>query len=91
MGGGNTEAFYRKEGTEPKSRMLVELHPDVARLDKRWGRWHHFVDYAPFRKLKLIKRENLPPAEHPDQYGMKFQMREGKGRAWHDAEMPEAK
>jgi hypothetical protein len=52
--GGNTEEFYHKEGkvekekwrdgtlnpagTVNKSQMLVDLHPDVARMVWRYGR-----------------------------------------------------
>ena len=42
--GGNTAEFYEKEGTLPKSQMLVDLHPDVSRLAFRYGRHHHHVD-----------------------------------------------
>ena len=56
--GGNTEAFYAGEGTKPKSQMLVDMHPDVARLVWRFNRWHHHVDYLPFKKLGLIRKPN---------------------------------
>lgn len=51
--GGNTKEFYEQEGTLPKSRMLVNLHPDVARLAWRYGRAHHHVDYRPFKANRL--------------------------------------
>lgn len=54
MSGGNTADFYELEGTRPKSEMLVRLHPDVARLVWRFGRWHHHVDYSQWRKLPLV-------------------------------------
>lgn len=54
MAGGNTDALYRPRGTLPKSQMLVREHPDVARLHWRYGRWHHYVDYRPFRNQALI-------------------------------------
>ncbi len=56
--GGNTEAFYAGEGTLPKSRMLAEMHPDVARVVWRFGRWHHYVDYSGFKSLRPIRRED---------------------------------
>lgn len=59
--GGNTEAFYAAEGTLPKSKMLVAMHPDVCRLVWKFGRWHHHVDYKPFKRLKLIRRAAAPP------------------------------
>jgi hypothetical protein len=64
--GGNTSEFYHAEGdldkskwrdghlnatgTVNKSQMLVDMHPDVARIVWRYGRWHHFVDYTVFQK-----------------------------------------
>ena len=53
--GGNTEDFYSKEGTYPKSKMLEDLHPDVAKIVWKFNRWHHHVDYKVFKKNKLIK------------------------------------
>lgn len=43
------ETGYKTEGTVKKSQMLVDMHPDVARLVWRYGRWHYFVDYTPFK------------------------------------------
>lgn len=53
MRGGNTDSIYA-EGTLAKSRMLVNMHPDVARLAWRFKRWHHVVDYRRFKNQKLI-------------------------------------
>lgn len=64
--GGNTEAFYAKEGTYNKSKMLVDLYPEVTELVKRWDRWHHYVDYSQWRKRPLIRRDDLViPDENP--------------------------
>lgn len=62
MAGGNTEEFYAREGTGPKSEMLVRLHPDVARLTWRFGRVHHYVDYGAFRSLRLVRRPDYVPS-----------------------------
>jgi len=70
--GGNTTEFYDREGTLPKSRMLVNLHPDVTKLVWRFKRWHHLVDYRPFKTNKLIPRADYEPAEGRDDYGMKL-------------------
>ena len=59
MAGGNTEAFYAKEGTLPKSQMLVDLHPDVASLKWMNNRWHHYVDYRPFRSNSLKYKKDV--------------------------------
>jgi hypothetical protein len=72
LGGGNTAEFYAKEGTLPKSRMLVEMHPDVAKLAMRFGRAHHHVDYTPFRNNRLIRRPETEIASGPNEYGMRL-------------------
>lgn len=61
--GGNTQEFYAKEGTRPKSEMLVKVHGDCARLNDRFGRVHHHVDYSRFAGNLLVKR---PGAKPPD-------------------------
>jgi len=88
--GGNTAEFYHAEGTQDKSKwrdgqlnpegtvnksqMLVDLHPDVATMVWRYGRWHHYVDYSPFKKNKLRLKQNveLNSFAKVDNYGMKL-------------------
>lgn len=53
--GGNTEEFYSKEGTYPKSKMLEDMHPDVAKVVWKFNRWHHQVDYSGFNQRLLLK------------------------------------
>jgi len=48
--GGNTEEFYSSEGTMPKSKMLEDMHPDVAKVVWKFNRWHHHVDYTGFKQ-----------------------------------------
>lgn len=70
--GGNTEEFYKKDGTYPKSKMQVDMHPDVSKLVFKFGRIHHHVDYRPFKKNKLIKKDGLIIENKIDDYGMKI-------------------
>jgi hypothetical protein len=70
--GGNSEEFYDKEGTLPKSQMQVDVHPDVSKLTFRFGRIHHQVDYTPFKKTKLIKKQNITIKKDVDNYGMEL-------------------
>ena len=86
--GGNTEEFYHKEGdldkenwrdgqlnpegTWNKSKMLVDLHPDVARMVFKYGRWHHYVNYLPFKKNKLIFKKDYVPVKGVNNYGMRL-------------------
>ena len=46
--GGNSEVFYFSEGTLPKSIMLEDEYPDVAKLEYKFKRWHHHVNYKQF-------------------------------------------
>lgn len=86
--GGNTEEFYHAEGdldkseytdgfinplgTVNKSQMLVDLHPDVATMVWKYKRWHHYVDYTPFKKNKLIYKKDINIPKGIDEYGMKL-------------------
>lgn len=79
--GGNTDAFYAREGTMAKSKMQVAMHPDVSKLKWRFGRWHHYVDYRPWRGLRLKLREGVEIGEGADEFGMSLQYVEGGRRA----------
>ena len=69
-GGYNTAELYKSEGgTKWKSQMLVDAHPDLARIAWRFGRWHHHVDYSGFRQ-KLRRRPDLELGEGIDNFGM---------------------
>ena len=86
--GGNTAEFYHKEGVEDKkerkdgeynpdgtinkSQMLVDMHPDVARVVWRYGRWHHYVDYSQFKKNELQYKKKIVVPEGTNNYGMKL-------------------
>jgi len=74
LGGGNTAEFYAKEGTRPKSEMQVKLHPDVSRLVWKWGRWHHHVDYRPFRKNRLVLKAGVEIPDGVDDHGMTLEV-----------------
>lgn len=88
--GGNTQEFYHVEGdidksnwrdghlnatgTVNKSLMLERMHPDVAKVVWKYGRWHHYVDYSPFKKNKLILKKDVDLDKMPkvNEYGMKL-------------------
>lgn len=69
LGGGNTEAFYAKEGTLRKSQQAVRVHPDVVRLVHRYGRPHHHADLSQFRNIRLIRNDDVDI--DPDAYRSK--------------------
>lgn len=60
---------YAKEGTFLKSKMLVDVHPDVAEMKIRYDRWHHYVNYKVFTN-KLIRRKDIEIPKDINNYGM---------------------
>jgi hypothetical protein len=70
--GGNSDAFYDKEGTLPKSQMLADMHPDVSEVVWKFNRWHHYVNYKPFKKTKLIRRDDVDFSGGVNNFGMKL-------------------
>lgn len=71
MRGGNTDTVYadgdhRREFAES----LVRQHPDVASVVWKFGRWHHQVDYSPFRSNRLRLRPGVTPTGENDELGM---------------------
>jgi len=86
--GGNTAEFYHAEGTLDKSKwrdgtlnpegtinksqMLVDMHPDVSRVVWRYGRWHHYVDYSPFKGNELRLKPDVKLSKEVNNYGMKL-------------------
>lgn len=72
MKGGNTEEFYAHEGTLPKSQMIADLHPDVAKVVWRFNRHHHHVDYSRFKTNTLKYVDGYQPETGVNNYGMKL-------------------
>lgn len=74
MRGGNTDEIYgdtnnRKEFAES----LQKQHPDFAKVVWKFNRWHHQVNYKPFKKNKLIKQQNIEIKNGVDEYGLVLQ------------------
>ncbi len=74
--GGNTDDFYAREGTRPKSEMLYAMHPDVTKLVHKFSRDHHQVDYSRFKANRLVLRPGVVLPTGRDEYGMTLQKRQ---------------
>lgn len=77
--GGNTEELYGKQGnvkdpkgTLQKSQMLVDHHPDVAKIVWKYDRVHHHVDYRGFKKNKLKYKPGIKLPQGTNEYGLKL-------------------
>lgn len=70
MKGGNTDELYAGDGRRLMAESLATQHPDVAKVVWRFKRWHHHVDYRPFRRNALIRRADYRATNSVDNYGM---------------------
>lgn len=70
MKGGNTDELYKGDGRLLMAQSLVQQHPDVTTIVRKWGRWQHQVDYRPFKHNRLIKRADVAISDAPNEYGM---------------------
>ncbi len=68
--GGNTDELYKDDGRKKMAESLAEQHPDVAEVTFKFGRWHHQVNYKPFKNNKLIKKDNIIISKGVNNYGM---------------------
>lgn len=83
MAGGNTDEIYAADGTNPKSQMLADLHPDVARVVWKYNRWHHEVDYGRFKANVPRRRADVVVRSHIDDFGLVYE--ENVGGVWKPA------
>lgn len=89
MPGGNTDELYAGQGfslgrtTEltqamhdavlEKALTLQKMHPDIVQVKKKWGRWHHEVDYSPFRDNELKDADpNEDAFDQADDFGFRL-------------------
>ena len=68
--GGNTAELYKGDGRLKMAESLVEQHPDIVRVTRKWDRWQHHVDYRMFEQNKLIKKDGLNIKKGFNNYGM---------------------
>lgn len=72
QGGGNTKEVY--SGTDNRKEFamsLQEQHPDVVKVTKKFGRWHHHVNYRPFKRNIPILKGGIYLSNKTNDYGMK--------------------
>lgn len=74
QGGGNTDTIYNTgDNRLAFAESLRNQHPDVVKVVWRFNRWHHLVNYKPFEK-NLLKRkeEEVKYAKQINEYGLKL-------------------
>ena len=70
--GGNTPIYLTGDLRSNFVDSLTEQHPDVVKKVWRFERWHHEVNYKPFEKNKLIKKQSLIIENKINNYRMKL-------------------
>ena len=82
MKGGNTSSLYllnNEDGRLLMARSLQLQHPDVVRVIRRWGRWQHLVNYAPFKGNRLRPKPGVVIPGGTDNYGLVLVANESSG------------
>ena len=73
MKGGNTDTVYNTgDHRRAFAESLQRQHPDVVEVVWKFGRWHHQVDYRPFKRNSLRLRPDVTPTVGPNEYGMRL-------------------
>ena len=69
--GGMTDYYEQTEKRKEFAEELRQAHPDVVKVVWRYNRWHHQVDYRPFKNRNLEYRDDyIPSGEKVNNYGM---------------------
>ncbi len=72
MKGGNTEELYKDDGRLKMAESLVKQHPNIVKVNWKWGRYQHQVYYKHFQKNRLIKKKKYKNLTGVNNYGMKL-------------------
>lgn len=70
--GGMTDYYVQTEKRKQFVNELIEAHPDVVTMKWKYGRWHHQVDYTPFKKNKLIFKPDYVKKYGVNNYGLQL-------------------
>jgi hypothetical protein len=72
MGGGNAAIYNQSDNRKIFAESLKAQHPDLVEVIERYNRWHHKVDYTPFKKNQLILKKGIAIPSAPNNYGMEL-------------------
>ncbi len=76
MKGGNTDNTYNTDDHRLAfAESLREQHPDVVKTTWKFNRWHHKVDYSPFKNNKPILKRGVTPVVGNNEYKMRLVQR----------------
>lgn len=70
--GGMTDYYNKTNSRLEFAKELKNAHPDCVKISWKFGRWHHQVDYRPFKNNKLIRKIGIKIDPGVNNYGMKL-------------------
>lgn len=70
--GGNNDTIYNDKTRLDFAQHLVDLHPDVVKVTKRFNRYHHLVNYTPFENNLLYANMDIDSLPEYNEYGLKL-------------------
>lgn len=71
--GGNTDTIYNTNDERLEfTKSLVRQHPNIVKVVRKYNRWHHCVNYKPFKNNLLIKKSNIEIPHKINNYRMKL-------------------
>lgn len=74
MKGGNTDNVYNSgDSRRAFAESLQKQHPDVVEVVWKFNRWHHKVDYAPFKNNRPVYAKAIVPTEAINEYEMRLE------------------
>ena len=69
--GGNNDELYANNGRLKMAESLLEQHPDIVKISKKYNRWQHVVDYKKFKKENALILKSQRP-EGVNNYSMQL-------------------
>jgi hypothetical protein len=71
--GGNTDLLYMKTNNRYEfAKSLMDQHPDIVKITKKFGRYHHQVNYNTFKKNKPVLKLGIKIKKGVNNYGMEL-------------------
>lgn len=68
--GGMTDYYEQTDKRRQFAEELCKAHPDIVRVVWKFNRWHHQVDYRPFKNNRLRLKPDVVIPEGINNYGM---------------------
>lgn len=72
--GGNEEIYKESDNRRVFAESLRQQHPDLVDVVWRYNRWHHQVNYKPFKKRRLELKDGIEKPTGKNEFGMKLEV-----------------